>query len=76
MTESREKVSVLFVCMGNICRSPTAEGVFRHFVAVPITSVSRLTGAHKRRRRAADSRSPTFVHGVSLRRILSDSITS
>jgi protein-tyrosine phosphatase len=26
-------VSVLFVCMGNICRSPTAEGVFRHFVA-------------------------------------------
>ena len=26
-------VSVLFVCMGNICRSPTAEGVFRHRVA-------------------------------------------
>ena len=26
------KSSVLFVCMGNICRSPTAEGVFRHFV--------------------------------------------
>jgi protein-tyrosine phosphatase len=25
-------VSVLFVCMGNICRSPTAEGVFRHRV--------------------------------------------
>ena len=25
-------VSVLFVCMGNICRSPTAEGVFRHHV--------------------------------------------
>ena len=23
---------VLFVCMGNICRSPTAEVVFRHFV--------------------------------------------
>lgn len=27
-----QKVSVLFVCMGNICRSPTAEGVFRHLV--------------------------------------------
>ena len=27
-----EKINVLFVCMGNICRSPTAEGVFRHFV--------------------------------------------
>ena len=25
-------VKVLFVCMGNICRSPTAEGVFRHLV--------------------------------------------
>ena len=24
-----EKVSVLFCCMGNICRSPTAEAVFR-----------------------------------------------
>jgi len=23
-----EKIRVLFVCMGNICRSPTAEGVF------------------------------------------------
>lgn len=26
-------VSVLFVCLGNICRSPTAEGVFRDLVA-------------------------------------------
>jgi protein-tyrosine phosphatase len=26
------KISVLFVCMGNICRSPTAEGVFNHLV--------------------------------------------
>jgi protein-tyrosine phosphatase len=23
---------VLFVCLGNICRSPTAEGIFRHYV--------------------------------------------
>lgn len=30
MTEP--KVSVLFVCMGNICRSPTAEGFFRKAV--------------------------------------------
>ena len=27
-----KKLSVLFVCMGNICRSPTAEGVFRKLV--------------------------------------------
>lgn len=26
-------VKVLFVCLGNICRSPTAEGVFRKLVA-------------------------------------------
>lgn len=32
MTETSEKVGVLFVCMGNICRSPTAEGVFRYYV--------------------------------------------
>lgn len=24
--------AILFVCMGNICRSPTAEGVFRHLL--------------------------------------------
>lgn len=24
--------SILFVCLGNICRSPTAEGVFQHLV--------------------------------------------
>jgi protein-tyrosine phosphatase len=26
------RCSVCFVCLGNICRSPTAEGVFRHLV--------------------------------------------
>ena len=25
-------MKVLFVCLGNICRSPTAEGIFRHMV--------------------------------------------
>lgn len=29
---NKPEVSVLFVCMGNICRSPSAEGVFRHMV--------------------------------------------
>jgi protein-tyrosine phosphatase len=28
----KEKIKVLFVCMGNICRSPTAEGVFHRMV--------------------------------------------
>ena len=30
---SNKKVHVLFVCLGNICRSPTAHGVFRELVA-------------------------------------------
>jgi protein-tyrosine phosphatase len=33
VTNQSDKLSVLFVCLGNICRSPLAEGVFRHFVA-------------------------------------------
>lgn len=30
--EVQKSTKVLFVCMGNICRSPTAEGVFKRFV--------------------------------------------
>lgn len=30
MTQS---IKVLFVCMGNLCRSPMAEGVFKYYVA-------------------------------------------
>ena len=29
----KETRSILFVCTGNICRSPTAEGVLRHLAA-------------------------------------------
>ncbi len=29
---NKDKVFVVFVCMGNICRSPTAEAVFRQYV--------------------------------------------
>ena len=29
MSENKEKISVLFVCLGNICRSPSAEAVFK-----------------------------------------------
>lgn len=29
---SKDKVSVLFVCLGNICRSPSAHGVFQTLV--------------------------------------------
>ena len=32
MSESEKVTGVLFICMGNICRSPTAEGIFRHVI--------------------------------------------
>lgn len=31
---AKQRVAVCFVCLGNICRSPTAEGVFRRMVTV------------------------------------------
>lgn len=30
-----EPVSVLFVCLGNICRSTMAEGIFQHLAQQP-----------------------------------------
>lgn len=32
MTDCSRKISVLFICTGNICRSPMAEAVFAHLV--------------------------------------------
>ena len=32
MTDCSKKISVLFICTGNICRSPMAEAVFAHLV--------------------------------------------
>lgn len=32
MARNDKKIKVLFVCLGNICRSPLGEGIFRHMV--------------------------------------------
>ena len=37
---SRSARRVLFVCMGNICRSPTAEGVLRHLAALEVPGIA------------------------------------
>ena len=42
MDDGLKSVSVLFCCMGNICRSPTAEAVFRH----QVNSANRIEGAN------------------------------
>ena len=83
MIEKSERISVLFVCMGNICRSPTAEGVFRHYVAeagldehVEIDSA----GTHAyhvgeppdRRAQAAAERRGISLSGIRARRVRSE----
>jgi protein-tyrosine phosphatase len=83
MTTEAEKISVLFVCMGNICRSPTAEGVFRHYVAeagldehVEIDSA----GTHAyhvgeppdRRAQAAAERRGISLAGIRARRVMTE----
>ena len=83
MTESREKVSVLFVCMGNICRSPTAEGVFRHQVeAAGLDDIFEIdsAGTHAyhvgeppdRRAREAATRRGFSLADIRARRVAAD----
>jgi protein-tyrosine phosphatase len=80
MTEPAAKISVLFVCMGNICRSPTAEGVFRHFVEAEslqdlVHTDSAGTHAYHtgerpdRRARAAAERRGYSLEGIRARRV-------
>ena len=40
--ESKRQISVLFVCMGNICRSPMAEGAFRKCLQAGTDNISIL----------------------------------
>jgi len=75
-----EKTAVLFVCMGNICRSPTAEGVFRHHVesaGLADTVEIDSAGTHAyhvgeppdRRARAAAERRGMSLEGIRARRV-------
>ncbi|MDE5708391.1 MAG: low molecular weight phosphotyrosine protein phosphatase [Alistipes sp.] len=69
-----EKLKILFVCLGNICRSPAAEGVMRRFVEksglddrIEIDSAGTY-GGHRgelpdpRMRNAAAHRGLTLTH--------------
>ena len=83
MLDNNGNVSVLFVCMGNICRSPTAEGVFRYFVneaglGEKITVDSAGTHAYHvgeppdRRAMAAAERRGMPLAGLKARRVVDD----
>lgn len=80
MTDRDIKLSVLFVCMGNICRSPTAEGVFRKNLADAgladiVHADSAGTHAYHvgegpdRRARAAAERRGYSLEGIRARRV-------
>ena len=79
----KSKTSILFVCMGNICRSPTAEGVFRKFVSDAglvddIHTDSAGTHAYHvdeppdRRAQAAASRRGVSLESIRARRVTDD----
>lgn len=81
VTEDHAKVSVLFVCMGNICRSPTAEGVFRKVVSDADLDADILVdsaGTHAyhvneppdRRARAAAERRGFPLENIRARRVV------
>ncbi len=77
----KPQCSVLFVCMGNICRSPTAEGVFRKVVSdagldAHIHVDSAGTHAYHvneppdRRARAAAERRGFVLNNIRARRVI------
>jgi protein-tyrosine phosphatase len=83
MADFKEKTSVLFVCMGNICRSPTAEGVFRHLVteagldeSIDIDSAGthayHVGNPPDRRARAAAERRGISLESIRARRVQPD----
>jgi len=81
--KNKEKVSILFVCMGNICRSPTAEGVFRKVVGdAGLDAHIRIdsAGTHAyhvneppdRRARAAAERRGFLLNNIRARRVIDE----
>lgn len=85
--DSDKKISVLFICMGNICRSPTAEGFFRKVVAdAGLAETIRVesAGTHAyhsgappdRRAQAAAERRGVMLSNIRARRITDEDFES
>jgi protein-tyrosine phosphatase len=71
--------SVLFVCMGNICRSPSAEAVFRHKMkvkglALKVDSAGTV-GAHAKQKPDHRAQKAGVVRGYSFDGIKARKVT-
>lgn len=71
--------SVLFVCMGNICRSPTAEAVFRHKMkaqglSLTVDSAGTL-GAHAKEKPDHRAQKAGIARGYSFEGIKARKVT-
>lgn len=75
----KEMKSVLFVCMGNICRSPSAEAVFRHKannqnIQLEIDSAG-TTGSHAREKPDHRAQKVGVERGYSFDKIKARKVT-
>jgi protein-tyrosine phosphatase len=75
-----ERFQILFVCAGNICRSPLAEGIFRHIAtnagrAAEFNIGSAGTGGWHEGD-APDPRSSATEHGIDISRQRARRVTS
>lgn len=71
--------SILFVCMGNICRSPSAEAVFRHKLkqaglSIMIDSAGTV-GAHAREKPDHRAQKAGLARGYSFDKIKARKVT-
>jgi protein-tyrosine phosphatase len=71
--------SVLFICMGNICRSPTAEAVFKHKMnasglALNVDSAGTL-GAHAKQKPDHRAQKAGIARGYSFKGIKARKVT-
>lgn len=79
---SQKKIKVLFVCMGNICRSPTAHGVFEKMVKdAGLTNKIEVDSAgthsyHIGSQPDQRSQQTALTHGVDLSYIRARQVTS
>lgn len=78
-SELKNVKSILFVCMGNICRSPSAEAVFRHKakqagLSISIDSAGTI-GSHAREKPDHRAQKAGMARGYSFDKIKARKVT-